>query len=162
MISRSVVNTPHDRLFSKYATPRSRPWLTNVEVGRPRRAEQALEQLQRRVVGPLQVVEEHHQRVVALREHPDQPLDQRGEPAVRLRRRQLGDRGLRADQLLERGDHVDQHPAVGPGDLEELRLPRRDALAGLGEDRLDHLVERLADRRVRDAAVELIELARDE
>lgn len=117
---------------------------------------QAHDEIDRGEVGPLEIVEEEHERVAALRERRDQALDGGLEAVAGLRGRDLLERWLRPDELLELGDHGDEGAAA---------LARERARLELGaaeEARADELAQRLDETVVGRGSVELIELARDE
>ena len=123
--------------------------------------QQVLEQLEAGRVRPLQVVEEEHQRVL-------RPGERRrrtgGAPCakrcLRLGRRQLGHRRLRADDQLELRDQVDEELAVAS------RAPPRAAAASAATlSSLSARISRTSSRKawtrrgVGDVALELVELA---
>ena len=76
--------------------------------------EQIFEQIQRRRVEPLQIVEEQRERVLRARKDADEPPHHRLEAALRVLRRQLGDRRLLADDEFQLGDQVDDQAPVRP------------------------------------------------
>ncbi len=96
------------------------------------------------------------------REDADERLEDRVKAALRLRRRELLDRGLLADDPLELRDEVDEELAAAPERAAERRAPARELLRSLGEDVPEQLPEGARERGVRRPAVQLLELARGE
>src|SRR5262245_26730407 len=74
--------------------------------------QQVLEQVERRRVEPLQVVEEQRQRMFRARKNADETPKHELEAALRLLRRKIGNRGLVPYDELEFGDEVDDELAV--------------------------------------------------
>jgi hypothetical protein len=122
-------------------------------------AREPLDQLERRGVAPLQVVEEDHGRVALAREGPDQRPKRRVEPVRRLGRRQLRDRRRIAEQARQLRQGVEQHAGVGRQRGRQLAAPGRDAPLRLAEDLQQVPAQRLGQRRVGGVARELVELA---
>ena len=77
-----------------------------------RPGQQILEQIERRRVEPLQIVEEERQRMFRPGEDADEPPEHQLEARLRLLRRKLGDRRLLSDDELQLGDEVDHEPSV--------------------------------------------------
>ncbi len=97
-----------------------------------------------------------------LREHADEAEQNPVESVLRLGWRQGRRRRLRTDNDLDLGDHVGDHAAIGPQRLLERLGPALQRVLGLAEQLVDQSSERLDDRGVRDVALKLVELARDE
>src|SRR5690606_28091212 len=116
---------------------------------------------QRCLIGPLQVVEEDHQRMLGLGEHTHKLQQQLVEAVARLGGAELQRRRLRPDDQLDIGDDVDQHLAVAIKGLLKALFPNYESLRAFAEQLADQIVERLNNRRIGDAAVELIELTCD-
>src|SRR6266542_102376 len=70
--------------------------------------EKRLEQTQCRRVGPLQVVEKDHQRMVLARQRADEILEDELEPVERLRGAKSGRRRLLTDDQLDLRDDFGQ------------------------------------------------------
>jgi hypothetical protein len=70
------------------------------------RRQQQMQQSEQRGVGPLQVIEKHHERVLRVSEGPKEVLEHDLEAALRFDRAEPGHVGLRADHELELGDRV--------------------------------------------------------
>ena len=90
-----------------------------------RLGQQVLEQVERRRVEPLQIVEEQRQRMVRPGEDADEPPEHQLETALRLLRLELRDRRLVADDELQFGDEVGHEPCVRPQRLQ--KAPRQIA-----------------------------------
>jgi hypothetical protein len=102
------------------------------------------------------------QRVVGAGEGAEELLDDPVEAALRLAGRQLGHRGLRADDELDLRDQVDDDLAALAERLPEPLPPQADPLLALGEDLPHDLAEGLIDGGLGDVALVLVELAGDE
>ena len=74
------------------------------QVPQVRPGQQILEQIERRRVEPLQIVEEQRQRMFRPGEDADETPEHQLETALRLLRLELGDRRLLADDELQFGD----------------------------------------------------------
>ena len=83
---------------------------------------QVFEQLKRRGVEPLQIVEEQGKRVLWAGEYPEEPAEHPLKPVLALLRWQLRNRRLRADDQRELGDQNHHELAIGAQRLEQ-RLP---------------------------------------
>ena len=77
-----------------------------------RPGQQILEQVERRGVEPLQIVEEQRQRMFRAGEDADEPPEHELKTALCLLRRKLRDRWLFTDDELQFGDEVDHEPPV--------------------------------------------------
>ncbi len=119
----------------------------------------SLEQVERRRVEPLQIVEEERERMLRPGEDAEEAPEHQLEAALRVLRRQLGDRRLLADDELQLRDEVDDELAVRPQRLAKRVAPRGQLGLALAEERPDQALERLRQRRVRDVALVLVELA---
>src|SRR5580700_6456842 len=71
-----------------------------------------LEEVERRGIQPLQIVEEQRERVLLAREHPDEAPEHHLEAVLRILRRQLSDRWLSPDHELQFGNEVDDELAI--------------------------------------------------
>ncbi len=75
-------------------------------------ADQALDQLERCGVGPLEIIEEQDQRVLGLGEDADKVLERQVEAILRFGRAKRGDGRLLAEKQLEIGQDIGDHRAV--------------------------------------------------
>ncbi|XXR80435.1 hypothetical protein WMF33_06000 [Sorangium sp. So ce394] len=120
------------------------------------------EEPERGEIRPLQIVEEEDQRVLRRGEDAQEALKYKVEPVLGLGRPELGHGRLGADDELQLRQQVDEDlPALAEGGR-ELAPQARERLAALGEQVPRELPQRLRQRGVWDAPVELVELARDE
>jgi len=71
-----------------------------------------LQQIERRRVEPLQIVEEQGQRMFRAGEDANKTLEYELKPALRLPRLELPDRRLLADDELQFGDQVGDEPCI--------------------------------------------------
>jgi RNA polymerase sigma-70 factor, ECF subfamily len=110
-----------------------RPEREDEQMGAPRRATQQMQdQLHGRVVGPVQVVEHEHHRLLATEE-----LQQAPQGAVIAKA--LGRAGLAARLRRGVGGRGGQHgPEIGPERRHPSRVHRRDVVV----ERIDHHAER--------------------
>src|SRR5262249_56380568 len=81
------------------------------------------------------------------------------EAPLRVLSRQLGDRWLVSDDELELGDDVDHEPTVRAQRLQQGVAPTAQLGVARAEQRPDEALQRLRERRIRDVALVLIELA---
>lgn len=113
-------------------------------------------------VGPLEIIEEEHQGALPLREYTEKPLEDEAQAVLRRCGRQLGQRRLLPCHEGEARHEIDEDlPVALPGFL-QARSPGRELGVGAREEVLHELTDGLGDRRVRDVALELVELAADE
>ena len=78
---------------------------------------------------------------------------------LRLEGRQLGDRRLLSDNQLQFGDKVDHQLPVRAQGVFERRAPDRQVGVAGREQAADETLKRLRERRIRNPALALIELA---
>src|SRR6202030_195275 len=121
--------------------------------------QQILEQIERRRVQPLQIVEEQHQRMFRPGEDAEEPAEHQLEPALRLLRRQLRDGRLDPDDELHLRDEADDKLAVRADRLRQGITPLFHLGFALDEDLTDQGLQGLRQGRVRDVALVLVELA---
>src|SRR5260370_10663200 len=118
-----------------------------------------LEQVERRRVEPLQIVQKKRQRMLGPREDAEKPPEHQLETALCLLRRQLQDGRLLADQELQFGDHVDYEPRVRAQRLAERIAPAGELGVALAQKRADQALKRLRQRRIGDVALVMVELS---
>src|SRR6476469_564681 len=75
--------------------------MSNVGVGH-----QVVQQIERRRIEPLQIVEEEGERMLLAREHAEETPEHHLEAVLRVLRRQVWDRRLRSDHELQLGNEV--------------------------------------------------------
>ena len=74
--------------------------------------DQMLEEVERRCIQPLQIIEEQRERVLLAREHPEEAPEHHLEAVLRILRRQVGDRRLLPDHELQLGNEVDDELTI--------------------------------------------------
>ncbi len=95
-------------------------------------------------------------------EHAEQPAEHQLEATLRVLRRQLRHRWLRADQRLERGDEIDHELPVRAQCLTQRLAPTAELRVALAEKRSNEALKSLGESRIGDVALVLVELARGE
>ncbi len=135
------------------------------QVAQRRARQHRFEQLQRRAVGPLQVVEKEHQRLLGAGLAGDEILERQAQPVVGLGRRQRRRRRQRlhhAEQRRQLGDQRGDGRDVVAERARQPLAPPPQLRRRLGQQALHELAQRLRQRAVRRVAGELLELAADE
>ena len=130
-----------------------------MQVLQIRPGQQILEQIERRRVEPLQIVEEQRQRMFRPGEDADEAPEHQLETSLRVLRRQLRDRRLFADDELQFGDQIDDEPSVRAQRLQQCVAPAAQLGLALAEQRPDEALKSLRQRRIRNVAFVLVELA---
>ena len=127
--------------------------------GLPRVVEEGLQQAQRRPVGPLQVVDEQHERVLGAGHRAQQRQDARLQSTLRVDWRDR-DRGvLRPDEQLELGHQLGERPRRPAEFLVEHGADRGERRGRQGEHLSNQLARGLDEGRVRQVAAVEVELA---
>jgi hypothetical protein len=121
-----------------------------------------LEEVERRCIEPLQIVEEQRERVLLPREYAEKPPENHLEAVLRVLRRQVRNRWLASDHKLQRGNEVDDKLTVRAQRLPQGVPPPAKRRLALGQKRADKALEGLGKGGVRDVALVLVELARRE
>ena len=124
--------------------------------------EQGVQQREGRRIGPLQVVEEDHQRVGRRGEHAEEPLEQEVEPVLGLRGSQDRHRGLLPDDELHGRDDVDDDLAIDSQGAEQRIVPPANSLLAFRQQLPHEAPERLCQAPIGSVANQLVELPRDE
>ena len=132
------------------------------QVLQVRSRQQVLQQIERRRIEPLKIVEEQHQRMFGAGEYADEPLQHVLKAALRVLRRKLRNRPLFADDELEFGDQVDDQLSIRAQRFQKFALPPAQLRVALAEQRPNQALERLRERRIGDIALVLVEFARCE
>ncbi|KFB69820.1 MAG: hypothetical protein CAPSK01_000533 [Candidatus Accumulibacter vicinus] len=122
-------------------------------------AQQALQQVERSRVDPVQVVEKNDQRVPGVRQRADEAPQDVSEAIDRLLAIQIGQRRLCADDQFEMGKQVGHHPPVRRQGRAQRLPPRRQFLFRVAQQPRDKAVERLYPAGERNVAAVLLELA---
>src|SRR4026207_1173656 len=94
------------------------------------------------------------------REHADEAAKRQLKSSLRFRWLELGDRWLFTNDVLQLGDQIDDQPPVWLQGVTKRVAPRVQVVFVLAEERPDEALECLRQRRVRDIALVLVELAR--
>src|SRR5271168_3272105 len=123
---------------------------------------QLLEEVERRRVQPLQIVEEQSQRVLLPRERAKEAPENHLKAVLGLLRRQVRDRRLCSDNELQLGDKIDDQLAVRTQRLLENVPPPAERCLALAQKRADEALESLGQGGVWDVALVLVELTRRE
>ena len=121
--------------------------------------QQILEQVQHGRIEPLQVVEEQRQRMIRPGEDPDEAANDELEAALRVLGRNLRDRQLLADDQLQFGNQIDDELAERVERGTEGVTPGRQIGIAFRKQLPDQTLKSLGERRVRDVALVLVELA---
>ena len=121
---------------------------------------QVLEQVKRRDIEPLQIVQEQGERMLGPSEDSEKPSEHELEAALRVLWRQFRDHGLVADDDLQVGDEIHHELAVRSERLMERLSPATQFVVAFGQERTDQALKGLREGRVRNVAFVLVELAR--
>src|SRR6202040_1913952 len=124
--------------------------------------DQVLEEVERRRVQPLQIVEEQRERVLLAREHTEEAPENHLKAVLGVLRRQVRNRALFPDHELQLGNKVDDELTIGAQRFAQGVAPpaqRRLALAQKGSHEAS---EGLGQGGVGDVALVLVELTRRE
>ena len=120
---------------------------------------QMLEEVERCCIQPLQIIEEQRERMLLAREHPEEAPEHHLEAVLRVLRRQVRDRWLFPDHELQLGNEVDDELAIEAQHLDERIAPPAKLGLALAQEQADKAPEGLRQRRIRDVALVLVELA---
>ncbi len=121
--------------------------------------DQVLEEVERRRVKPLQIVKKQGERVLLPREYAKEAPERHLEAALHVLRRQVRDRRLLSDHELQLGNEVDDELSIWAQRRAQSIPPPAKLLLALSEERTDKALECLAQGRVRNVALVLVELA---
>src|SRR6202030_3010175 len=117
---------------------------------------------ERRRVEPLKIVEEERQRMFRPGEHADKPPKHQLETSLRVPWRKLRDGWLVTDDELQLGNEIGHEPAVRAQRRQKGVAPTTKLGGALPEQSPDKVVKSLGQRRIRNVALVLVELARRE
>src|SRR6202166_2211830 len=121
--------------------------------------DQMLDEVERRGIQPLQIIEEQRERMLLAREGAEEAPEHHLEAVVCVLRRQLRDRWLFPNHELQLGHEGDDELTIRSERLAQRVPPPAKLLVALREKRADEGLEGLAHRRVWDVALVLVELA---
>jgi hypothetical protein len=121
--------------------------------------DQLLDEIERRRIQPLQIVEEQRERVLLAREHAKEAPEDHLKAILGVLRRHVRDRWLFSDNELELGNKVDDKLAVRAQRLAQGVLPPAKLGLALAEKGSHEAPEGLGQGGVRDVALVLVELA---
>ena len=141
-VERAQHDVLHDR--AALADRRERPHqrVRRVDLVVPVRADEeqvlrlgldqdVLQQIERRPIEPLQIVEEQRQRMLGACEHTDQPAKGHLKAGLRVRRRDVWNRRLLADHELQLGNQVEEQRGVRAERVTQLLPPLGELGFGL-------------------------------
>src|ERR1700723_2832736 len=123
-----------------------------------RMGDQVLEEVQRRGVQPLQVVEEQRERVLLAREHTEEPPENHLKAVFGVLRRQVSDRRRRSNNELQLGDKIDDKLAVQAQRFGQGVSPPAKLHLALAQNGPHEAAEGLSQGGVGDVALVLVEL----
>src|SRR5262249_42602183 len=123
---------------------------------------QIFEEIERRRVDPMQIVEEECQGMFRLSECANEAPEGDLEQPAGLRRRKVGSGRLLADDQLEFGYELNHESSVRPKRLAQRGAPAFQLRVTLAHKAPDQSLECLGDRSVGNIVLMLIELARGE
>src|SRR6266436_4716806 len=121
--------------------------------------DQVLEEVERRCIKPLQIVEEQRERVLLPGEYAEKPPKNYLKAVLRFVRRQVRDRRLFSDHKLQRGNEVDDKLTVRAQRLAQGVPPPAKLRLALAQKRTHKALEGLGQGGVRDVPLVLVELA---
>src|SRR6202051_4244627 len=120
---------------------------------------QMLKEVERCCVQPLQIIEEQSERVLLAGKRPEEAAENHLEAVLGVLRRKVPDRWLFPNHELQLGNQVDDELTIRAEHLAQGFPPAAKLLLALGKERADEALEGLAQGRVRDVALVLVELA---
>ena len=121
--------------------------------------DQMLEEIERRCIQPLQIVEKQGQRVLLPREHAKEAPKYHLEAILRVLGRQVRDRGLLSDHQLQLWNQVHDELTIGTQRVAERLPPAAKFHFALAQEGADKALEGLGKRGVWDVALVLVEFA---
>jgi hypothetical protein len=121
--------------------------------------EQVLEEVERRSIQPLQIVEEQGERVLLPCEYAEKPAENHLKSVLRVLQRQVRNQWLSSDHQLQRGNEVDHKLTVLPQRLPQGAPPPAKLRLALAQKRAHQALEGLCQSCVRDVPLVLVKLA---
>jgi hypothetical protein len=122
--------------------------------------EQVLKKVECGGIEPLQIVEEQRKRMFRACEHVDEATEDELEPILRLLRRKMRNRRLRADYDLQFRDEIDNERSAGIQCLAKLLAPTLELDLAFTQQSADEASKGLRQGGVGDVALVLVEFAR--
>src|SRR6202521_167182 len=162
-ISRTLASDT-DRLKSPQKRVRGSDLVVSIgpdqqQVPHLRVRDQVLEEVERRSIKPLQIVEEQRERVLLPREYAEKAPEYHLEAVLRVLRRQVRNRWLSSDHELQCGNEVDDKLTVRAQRLAQGVPPPAKLRLALAQERAHKALEGLGQGGVRDIPLVLVELA---
>src|SRR6516164_9151766 len=130
------------------------------QVPQIRLGQQVLEQVERRGVKPLYIVEKERKRMFRSRKYADEATEHEHETALRLLWVKCRDGWRLTDDQRQFGNEVGQESGIGLQRFQQGVAPARQLRFGLAEQRAHQALKRLHQRRIGDVALVLVELTR--
>src|ERR1700676_5301667 len=103
--------------------------------------DQVLEEVERRCIQPLQIVEEQHERVLLPCEYAEKPPENHLKAILRVLRRQVRNRRLFSDHQLQGGNEVDDQLTLRAQRLAQGPPPPTKLRFALAQKRADKALE---------------------
>src|SRR4029450_5871817 len=113
---------------------------------------QVLEQIKRRDIEPLQIVQKQGERMLGPSEDSQKPSEHELEAALRVLWRQFRDHGLVADDDLQVGDEIHHELSVRSKRLKERISPATQFGVALGQEWTDQALKGLRESGGRNGA----------
>src|SRR5262249_5775018 len=124
--------------------------------------QQILQQIERRHIEPLQIIEEEREWMLRLGKHPDKSPKHHVETTLRLLGRKLRYGWLISNNELQLGDEVDHEPSVPAQCVQKSVSPCAELGVVPAQKEPHKSLKGLGKTRIRDIALVLIELAGSE
>ena len=122
-------------------------------------AHDEFDQFKRRLVHPLQVVQENHERMRLPAENTHEIEENAVKTVLRLVRAEFHEGRLRSCHQFQIGNHIDDGPHMDAQRSQEPFPPLQKPCFTLAQDLIDKVLKRLDETAVRDVMMQLIELA---
>ena len=121
--------------------------------------QQVFEQVERRGIQPLQVVEEERKRMLRSRKYADEPPKDQLKTSLRFLRRKLWYRRLLANDVLQFRDEFDDEQSVRIQRLAKRVAPFAQVFFVFAEEGPDEALKGLRQRGIRNVALVLVEFS---
>src|SRR5207247_861238 len=119
------------------------------QVPHVRLGQQVLEQVQRRRVEPLQIIEKERERMLRPREDADESAQHQLETPLRVLWQKFRNWGLFSDDELQFRDEVHHEPSIGTYRLTQRLTPTVQLSFALAQQRADQALKGLCQRGIR-------------